>query len=67
MKKGLSEVSHLFNERQTKRILNTRNVSLTGLREWYAISNGILVDADIDKEIIDIMEVNKISEINCTT
>jgi hypothetical protein len=67
MKNGLSEVSHLFNERQTKRMLNTRNVSLTGLREWYAISNGILVDADIDKEIIDIMEVNKISEINCTT
>jgi len=67
MKKGLSEVAHLFNERQTKRMLNTRNVSLLSLREWYAISNGILVDADIDKEIIDIMEVNKISEIDCTT
>ena len=67
MKKGLSEVSHLFTEHQTKRILNTRNVSLPSLKEWYAISNGILVDTDIDKEIIDIMEVNKISEIDCTT
>ena len=67
MKKGLSEVAHLFNERQTNRILNIRNVSLPGLREWYTISNGILVDADIDKEIIDIMEVNRISEIDCTT
>jgi hypothetical protein len=67
MKKGLSEISHLFNERQTKRILNTRNVSLPSLREWYTISNGVLIDADIDKEIIDIMEVNKISEIDCTT
>jgi hypothetical protein len=66
MKKNLSEVEHLFNQKQLNRILNTKEVKLESLKHWYRLSKGIMVDADLDKECIDVMEVNNISEIDCT-
>jgi len=66
MKKNLSEVEHLFNQKQLNRILNTKEVKLESLKHWYGVSKGIMVDADLDKQCIDVMEVNNISEIDCT-
>jgi hypothetical protein len=66
MKKNLSEVEHLFNQKQLNRILNTKEVKLESLKHWYGLSKGIMVDADLDKECINVMEVNNISEIDCT-
>jgi len=50
MKKNLSEVEHLFNQKQLNRILRFRKVGLNSLKEWYEMSKGIMVDADLDKE-----------------
>jgi hypothetical protein len=66
MKKNLSEVEHLFNQKQLNRILRFRKVGLNSLKEWYEMSKGIMVDADLDKECIDVMQANDILEIDCT-
>jgi len=66
MRKNLSEVEHLFNQKQLNRILRFRKVGLNSLKEWYEMSKGIMVDADLDKECIDVMQANDILEIDCT-